>query len=150
MAKVKYRREYHSVALLLPSGKVMTTGGDYGNTAIERTSIEIFSPPYLFRGPQPMISSVPSIIRYGQKFDLKTPQASEIVKVVLVRPMAVTHHTDSEQRVVQLDFTRYADTLRMRAPTGKGARNLAPPGYYMLFILKKKGVPSEAKFVRLY
>lgn len=43
MDTLQYARQHHSIALLLPSAKVMVSGGDgAGNT------IEVFSPPYLF------------------------------------------------------------------------------------------------------
>lgn len=151
MAQVKYRREYHSVALLLPSGKVMTTGGDDGNTPSQRTTLEIFSPPYLFKGPRPVIVEAPDSIRYGESFKLE-PASMDVAKVVLVRPMAVTHHTDSEQRVLELPFSLVPPVrkqLTVEVPGGAHASNLAPPGYYMLFILNRRGALSEAKFVRL-
>lgn len=149
MARLKYRREYHSVALLLPSGQVMTTGGDYGNDISQKTTIEIFSPPYLFRGARPKITGASDHVLRGGLFKVESPQAKDIEKVVLVRPMAVTHHTDSEQRVLQLDFVRSGDTLKVRAPGGAPPHHVAPPGYYMLFILNDDGVPSDARFIRL-
>jgi Galactose oxidase-like, Early set domain len=95
MAALPSIRDYHSVALLLPSGQVAMAG--WNNTAIE-----IFSPPYLYRGPRPVISSVPSSIQRGQSFVVETPNATTIDKIVLVRPMAVTHETDTEQKVLEL------------------------------------------------
>lgn len=153
MDVVKYRREYHSVALLLPSGKVMTTGGDQGNTPSQRTAIEVFSPPYLFRGPRPVVTAAPASVRYGDSFEVTTSAAADVARVVMVRPMAVTHHTDSSQRLVELTFThdRYApDRLEVQAPSGRYVTSIAPPGYYMLFVLNGRGVPSEARFVRLH
>ena len=149
MADLKYRREYHSVAVLLPSGKVMTTGGDYGNNISQKTTIEIFSPPYLFKGPRPKVDAVPDVIHHNQDFTVKTTHAGEIEKVVLVRTMAVTHHTDSEQRVLVTDFTRHGNKLTVTAPGGAPPYNIAPRGYYMLFVLDRDGVPSEGKFVQL-
>lgn len=151
MAKLKYARQYHSVALLLPSAKVMCTGGDSTDNTNQKTKIEIFSPPYLFRGDQPDISSVPDTVHHGHTFDIETPQASEIEKVVFMRPMAVTHQTDTEQRVIQLlGFTRKGNILTATAPNGDHPHPTAPRGYYMLFILNKKGVPSVAKFIHLH
>jgi hypothetical protein len=74
-------RGYHSVSLLLPSGKVLVAGGD-GNS-----QIEIFSPPYLFRGARPIIASAPGLVQHGQTFSIETRDAESIVKAVLVRPM---------------------------------------------------------------
>lgn len=150
MASLKYRRQYHSVAALLPNGKVMTTGGDTGNTIGKKTTIEIFSPPYLFHGPPPKITNAPTEVQYGETFRVKSPDCATIDKVVLMRPAAVTHHTDSEQRRVELSYTCDGKWLDVRAPGGHNAHNIAPHGYYMLFLLNDKGVPSEACFLRLH
>jgi Domain of unknown function (DUF1929) len=136
-------RKYHSHALLLPTGEVMSCGW-HNNT------IEVFRPPYLFKGAQPVIESAPDMVHLGEEFEICTPEAYEITKVVLVRPMAPTHNTDSEQRVVQLLFN-YAgeNSLYATAPNGWHPHATAPRGFYMLFILNDEGVPSVAKFIRL-
>lgn len=136
-------RMYHSHAILLPTGEVMSCGW-MNNT------IDVFSPPYLFKGARPEITSVPEVIHPGEEFEICSPEAYKIAKVVLVRPMAPTHNTDSEQRVVQLLFN-YAgeDSLYAAAPNGWHPHATAPRGFYMLFILNGEGVPSVARFVRL-
>ncbi len=95
MAALPSIRDYHSVAVLLPSGQVAMAG--WNNTAIE-----IFNPPYLFRGARPVISSAPASVQRGQSFDIASPDAATITRVVLARPMAVTHQTDTEQRLVEM------------------------------------------------
>jgi hypothetical protein len=157
MAHLNYRKQYHSVAVLLPSGRVMATGGsNYGGGS---NVIEIFSPPYLFQldgspAPRPVIDASPALVHHGQTFSVGTPDAADVRTVVLVKPMAVTHQTDSEQRVVELRFVRRGHTLRVTAPDGHGGgghvHGMAPRGYYMLFILNGRGVPSEGKFVFLH
>lgn len=149
MDELTYPRRYHSVALLLPTGEVMATGGQ--STAGE-SEIEIFQPPYLFRGPPPTITSVsPDPIHHGSPFTIQTPNAADIAKVTLVRPMAVTHQTDSEQRVIPLPFsTGGATTLNATAPSPGHPHGLAPKGYYMLFLINSAGVPSEGTFVFLH
>ena len=146
---MQYARGYHSVAALLPSGKVMASGGISG--ALER-KIEVYSPPYLFRGPRPTITSAPSLVHHGNLFDVVTPDVSQIDKVVLVRPIAYTHQTDSEQRVLQLPFTRdvAGGKVTATAPDAIHPHPHAPRGYYMLFILDCDGVPSEGQFVHLH
>jgi hypothetical protein len=99
MAALPSIRDYHSVALLLPSGQVAMAGWN-------NTSIEIFNPPYLYRGPRPVISSAPSSVQHGQTFDISSPDAETITKVVLARPMAVTHQTDTEQKILDLPYVR--------------------------------------------
>ncbi len=138
-------RQYHSAAILLPSGKVMMAGW-------HNPTIEIYSPPYLFQGPRPTITSVPSIVHHGATFTLNTPDAPNIARVVLVRPMAVTHQTDSEQRVIEMCPLIHLDamTLRLTAPDGGHPHPMAPRGHYMLFIIDNNGIPSVAEWVYLH
>jgi hypothetical protein len=137
-------RKYHSHALLLPTGEVMSCGWT-------NNTIDIFQPPYLFRGARPVIDAVPALVHHGQQLTIETSQASQITKVVLVRPMAPTHNTDSEQRVIQLLFhASGATTLAATAPNGWHPHATAQRGWYMLFILNGDGVPSEAKFIQLH
>lgn len=77
---------------------------------------------------------------------MTTPDASKIAAVTLVRPGAVTHAYNQDQRFLNLSFTRVGSTLTVTAPANA---NLAPPGYYMLFVINTSGVPSVASFVRL-
>jgi hypothetical protein len=152
MDEVAYPRHYHSAALLLPSGQVMVAGGaDFGGCTLSMyNTIEVYSPPYLFKGARPTIVGLPASAEYGKNFKIDTPDADTVAKVVLVRPMAVTHQTDSEQRVVALEFHQSShDKLTAKMPKKKLPHGLAPCGYYMLFILNADGVPSEAKFILL-
>jgi hypothetical protein len=143
-------RTYHSVALLLPDGRVFAAGGvDPTRPARvdqNQKDYEVYSPPYLFKGERPVIDDAPASIRYAAEFPVATPSAVSVAKVALIRPMAVTHHTSPEQRMVYLPFERLGSRLIVRAP---GDGNVAMPGYYMLFIVDGRGVPSVAKFVRL-
>ncbi len=146
-------RAYHSTALLLPDGRVLSAGDDFNDGVDadadpdnERDTIELYSPPYLFRGPRPAIASAPAAVRYGDSFGVASPD--DVRRAVLVAPASVTHATNPAQRHVELDLVR-------RVP-GKGVdvkaparADLAPPGYYMLFVLDAAGVPSVAKFVRI-
>lgn len=140
-------RGYHSVSLLLPSGKVLVAGGD-GNPRIE-----VFSPPYLFRGARPTIGAAPSLVHHGQTFAIQSPQADRVTKAVLVRPMAVTHQTDTEQRVIEMPMLHdhaQPNRLVLTAPHGGHPHSLAPQGHYMLFILDRDGVPSVARWIYLH
>jgi len=144
-------RHYRSVAILLPSGEVMCTGGaGQGGCDVSRhNTIEVFSPPYLFCGDRPVIDSVRSEVAYGAAFEIDTPDPASISKVILARPMAVTHQNDSEQRMVNLSFTVSGPrVIEAVAPTGT-PNSIAPPGWYMLFILNHDGVPSVAKWIQV-
>jgi hypothetical protein len=146
MAALPSIRDYHSVALLLPSGKVMMAGWN-------NTTIEIYSPPYLFGGARPLISAAPTLVHHGQSFVIESPDASSIVKVVLVRPMAVTHQTDSEQKVLEMPYIHdhaHPTRLTLTAPHGGHPHSHAQQGYYMMFAINNNDVPSIAKWIYLH
>ncbi len=156
-----YARLYHSVALLLPDARVVIAGGNPQRGTYEH-AIEVYTPPYLFTTdnngapvsvPRPSITGAPTDIGYIQQFTVNTPDAAKIQSVVVMRPGSSTHAFDMEQRLVGLNFTAGTGTLNVTAPPNA---NIAPPGYYMLFILGStdpkdpaKKVPSVARFVRL-
>jgi hypothetical protein len=142
MASQQAGRMYHSTALLLPDGRVFSGGqvGTFGKTA------EIYSPPYLFRGPRPVISSADSTATRGTSVVVRSAQATAVTKIALVRPGAVTHQVNTDQRHLFLTFTTSGEAITARLPSNS---NLTPPGYYMLFLLNAEGVPSVAKWVQL-
>jgi Domain of unknown function (DUF1929)/Glyoxal oxidase N-terminus/PKD domain len=146
-----YARLYHSVSLLLPDGTVWVAGGNPQRGTYE-THMEIYSPAYLFnadgsRAIRPAISGLSSsTIGYGGAFQIQTPDAANISTVVLMRDGAVTHAFDMDQRYVGLSFTTGSGVLNV---TGPPNGNIAPPGYYMLFILNSSGVPSIASIVQV-
>jgi len=147
-ASMAIPRLYHSVAMLMPDGRVFVAGtGDDGSSGVpDERSAQIFSPPYLFKGPRPTITSSPSVVQYGSNFQVSTPDASSITSVSLVRTAAVTHSFDQSTRRVSLPFTASNGTLNVQAPANGAA---APPGNYMLFIVNGDGVPSVASWVHL-
>ncbi len=146
-----FARLYHSNSLLLPDGTVWVAGGNPARGTYEQ-HMEIYSPAYLFNpdgtlATRPAITGVPSSgIGYGGAFQVQTPDAASITSVVLMRPGAPTHAFDMEQRLVAMNFTAGSGLLNVTAPPNG---NIAPPGYYMLFILNSSGVPSVAQFVQL-
>ena len=145
LAPMTVDRLYHSNALLLPDGRVMTAGSN-PKRRVDELRIETYRPPYLFRGPRPEVASAPGELTYGERFDVRTPDAAEVDDVVLVRQSSTTHCLDTDQRLVGLrTLDRAAESVSVRVPESP---NVAPPGYYMLFLLRE-GVPSEAPFVRV-
>jgi hypothetical protein len=141
----KVPRVYHSSALLLPSGRVATFGGNPKGSWESR--IEIYTPPYLETGtPRPRITGAPTELRYGGAYAVRTSQAAALKSAVLVRPGSVTHSSDSNQRLVDLPFTRTATGLSISVTDNP---NIAPPGWYMMFIVDGNGVPSVAKWIHL-
>jgi hypothetical protein len=157
LASAEVTRQYHSVAMLLPDGRVLTGGGgicgDCQAAGYLRKDIEIFSPPYLFRkdgsgelATRPTITSAPTVFNYNQPLTIATPDSASISRVSLVRLGAPTHGQDQGQRYIPLSFTTTSGQVNATAPANA---NIAPPGYYMLFILNSSGVPSVASMVRV-
>ncbi len=141
MASITVYRGYHSTALLLPDGRVLSAGGEQTGA-----SAEIFSPPYLFNGARPTISSAPATAKYNTTFFVGTPDAVNIKQVTLIRLGSVTHSFGQNQRLNHLQFAQATGGLKITAPVNG---NIAPPGHYMLFILNSKGVPSISAIVQI-
>jgi hypothetical protein len=140
MASNSVFRGYHSIAMLLPDGRVLSGGGNFD------ASFEIFSPPYLFKGPRPALSSAPASIGYGQAFLVGTPDVTSIARVTLLRVASVTHANNMGQRINRLSFVSAGSGIRATAPANPVE---CPPGYYLLFLVNGVGVPSTAAIVRI-
>jgi Domain of unknown function (DUF1929)/Bacterial Ig domain len=150
-------RQYHSTALLLPDGRVLSSGGGICGTCDQveylAKNAEIFTPPYLFKkdgsgelAPRPAITGAPSTVSHGTSFQITTPDAASTRKVGLIRLGSQTHSVEMEQRYVPLDFTAGAGTLTATVPANV---HTAVPGVYMLVIVDSDGVPSVARMVTL-
>ncbi|MDE2400795.1 MAG: DUF1929 domain-containing protein [Burkholderiales bacterium] len=146
LASANRPRLYHSVALLLPDGRVLVGGSGNDGAVPTELNYEIFSPPYLFKGQRPTITLAPGTVGYAQTFTVSTPDAARIASVALIAPAAVTHSFDENAHHVPLSFTLASGALQVQAPANA---NLAPPGDYMLFIVDSSGVPSVSTWLRV-
>jgi hypothetical protein len=149
MADTARRRTYHSVAALLPDGRVWSAGSSFDE--VQEPNGQFFSPPYLYRkdgsgqlAPRPTATDAPSSVAAGQSFSVATSDPSNIAHASFIRLAATTHQVNAGQSFVKLPVTVDADRVRMTAPS----IDAAPPGYYMLFLVDKQGVPSVAPIMR--
>jgi hypothetical protein len=154
LASNRIDRAYHSVSLLLPDGTILH-GGSGDATAPDthlayprQNNHEIFRPPYLFKGVRPTITGMSkSSVTYTEKFTVSTPYAAQITRVRLIRLGSVTHAFDANQRANTLAFSRGSGRITVTAPASS---RRAPPGYYLLFVLNRNGVPSVGQMVQVH
>ncbi|MFF0576877.1 galactose oxidase-like domain-containing protein [Streptosporangium saharense] len=147
-------RNYHAEGLLLPDGRVLSMGSDplFGNgegsvPGSFEQRVEIYTPPYLHNGERrPVFTDGRQQVRLGGRAGFKTPDGERIAKVRFMRPSAVTHVTDVEQRSIEIDFTRVPSGIVVTLPTNPA---LMPPGWYMMFGVTQKGTPSQARWVHV-
>lgn len=158
-------RRYHAVALLLPDGSVLkagSTGGFAEHPTAEkwfrsRTDAEVYYPPYLWRGPRPVITPAGAaqsrVVRYGTQFEITAAGTGldTEAKVGLIRLGATTHGYNSDQRYVWLKSIRQTGDPDERHLTAAAPTNgaVAPPGDYLLVVVDHLGVPSEGELVRV-
>ena len=161
MAEESVDRCYHSIALLLPDGQVLSAGGgEYPGPGLgmkdTHTTAQLFKPPYLFKDPQtgpagvqfgrPSILFAPVEIEYGVQFEVIVDAADTIAKASLVRLGSITHCTNMNQIFLFLLTKQQGTKVTVEGPAGP---NLAPPGHYMLFLLSDKGVPAVAPIIHI-
>lgn len=148
-------RGYHSNALVMPDGRVMVTGDELQQIANDPDiddamdgSIELYEPAYLHRGTRPALDRVPAReLGHDEAFEVVSSTAADVARAVLLAPSTVTHSVNTSQRHLELRRTGTRGTaIGLRTPPTAAD---APPGYYMLFLLDAKGVPSAAKWVKL-
>ena len=145
MAAMTVPRLYHGTALLLRDGRMAVAGSGDSYGGPDQTTAEFFEPPYLHQGgTRPTLTGVPTTVAHGAAFSATA--TGTISKVTLVRPAAVTHQFDEDTRYLSLPFTQTGDQLSVTAPANA---NLAPPGYYLMFAVDDRGVPSVGQWIRL-
>lgn len=145
VASMSVPRLYHSVALLLPDGRVFVSGSGGDQGVPDEKNYQIYSPSYLFKGARPTITAAPGTVQYGAPAFIQTPDAAGITSVSLIRTGSVTHSFDQNTRALTVPFTQTGGGLNVQMPANG---NLAPPGYYLLSIVNGRGVPSVSAMVR--
>lgn len=144
-ASPRVGRNYHAEAILLPDGRVATFGSNPINNTFEMR-IEIYSPAYMFKGKRPNITGSNTELPRGTSVTLQTSNSDEIKTAKLIRPSAVTHVTDVEQRSIDLSFTKINGGITVTVPDNP---NLVPSGWYMTFVTNNQNIPSSAYWVHV-
>jgi plastocyanin len=141
---MKYVRTYHSSFILLADGSIVA-GGD-PQVGGQPTPHERFFPDY-FDMLRPVLAGAPGTINYATPFVINSPNAADIGEVVLLRAGAVTHGYNMSQRGIECVITGVgAGTVSVDAPPNA---NIAPPGWYLLFVLNSSRVPSRGRWLRV-
>ncbi len=139
-------RNYHSVAMLLLDGRVVSAGGAGCNCAGDHLDMQILSPPYLFNADgsaatRPVISAAPAQIGYGTTITVNADASTTAFS--LIRMNATTHTVNNDQRRVALPITASSGgSFQLKVPSNPG---ILLPGKWMLFATNAQGTPSLAK-----
>jgi hypothetical protein len=137
-------RLYHSVALVIPDGRVVTAGSNPVRKT-EELRIEIYWPPYLFQGGRPELRLSADTAGYGTTLTATT--TGTLREASLMHPTSCTHSCDNNQRLVDLPFSVTGPgTVALTLPSNPA---LAPPGWYLVVVVDTRGVPSPGQWVHL-
>ena len=146
-------RLYHSAAMLLPDGSVLALGGGAPGPQNELNA-QAYHPPYLYNGAAPAkrptftVTDGRSGFSHGESIRLSVNDAANVARVNLTKLGSTTHSHNTEQRHLGLSMAvqPVTNTLTVTLPA---AAHLAPPGFYLLTVVDKWGVPSTSRIVKL-
>lgn len=143
-------RNYHSIALLLTDGRILSAGGGLCGCAADHQTGQILTPPYLYNNDgslatRPVISNAPDVIKNGQNFSLQSD--NDIARFSLIKMSSTTHAVNTDLRYLKLPFTH--DNNGNYQISSHNNINVMTPGYWMLFAVNSKGVPSIAKVIQV-
>jgi YVTN family beta-propeller protein len=149
VASISVPRNYHSVALLMPDGRVWSAGGGLCACSADHPDHQIYSPPYLFNADstlavRPVITTTPTGVGIGQGFSVQAVPG--VQKFSLIKMSGVTHNLNSDLRFLNVPFTSSGNGTYQLTPSTN--INVLTPGYWMLFALNSNGVPSIAKVIQ--
>ncbi|CAI0412893.1 unnamed protein product [Linum tenue] len=171
MAASPTARMYHSSAILLGDGRILVGGSNphvfYNFTGVlypTELKLDAFSPPYLSPAYDPVrprivgvrAAAAPAAVRgYGEEirvsFCVTRYLTRSAVSVRIVAPSFTTHSFAMNQRMVVLrivDVKQKASDMYTVTVVGPSTAEIAPPGYYMMFVVHA-GIPSSCIWIKL-
>ena len=148
-AAMSVPRNYHSIALLLTDGTVLSAGGGLCGCSADHDDGQIYYPPYLYNADgslatRPVIQSSPAVIRAGDQFTVETD--SNVVEFSVIKMSSTTHAVNTDLRYLKVPFSGDSGTYELTAHSNP---NVLTPGYWMLFAMNADGTPSEAKVIQV-
>ena len=152
-ASITVPRNYHSTAILLTDGRVLSAGGGYGTASpsANHKDGQVYSPSYLFDATgspaaRPSIQSAPSSISVGQQLSVQA--TTNIQQFSLIKMSSTTHAVNTDVRFLNVPFSVVAPGSYSLVTSNN--ENVMTPGYWMLFAVDAQGVPSIAHILRVY
>lgn len=143
-------RNYHSLALLLPDGRVLSGGGGLGGNSADHRDVQLFTPPNLYNSDgslanRPELDVAPPSIGVGTRFIVSGSPG--IQKFAFIKMSAITHSVNTDLRYLSLPFVETsAGNYEL---TAHSSLNVMTPGYWMLFGLDAAGVHSVARIIQV-
>jgi len=151
VADASVPRNYHSLAMLLPDGRLWSGGGGlYGDAVVDHQDAQIFTPPQLFNtdgsaAVRPQITAAPDRIGPGTTFTVNASPGVQYFS--FIRMSSLTHSVSTDLRHVR--FTHSVTAPGVYAVTAPASINVLTPGYWMMFGVDANGVWSVSRIMQV-
>ncbi len=151
VADMSVPRNYHSLAMLLPDGRVWSGGGGLSGDALtDHQDAQVFTPPQLFNADgtpavRPVITAAPDRISPASVFTVNASNGVQYFSAISMS--ALTHSVSTGLRHVR--FTHTSPSAGVYAVTAPSSINVLTPGYWMMFAVDANGVWSVSRIIQV-